>query len=262
MPTDNMIEKAAARLAEADNSKVACAPIRDLIGIEDLSSAYEIQKINNHIKKAKGARLVGCKIGLTSPAVQKQLGVDQPDYGLLFDDMEVLHGNEIPWSEVMQPKAEAEVAFIMKRDLPTASITMAELISAVDYAVAAIEIVGSRIENWNIKITDTIADNASSSHFVLGHRPIKLENLDLINLGMVMNKNGKKVSEGTGAACLGSPLNALIWLAKTMANLGSPLKAGDIVLTGALGPMSAAEPGDSFTTTFDTLGEVSVKFGK
>ncbi|MEL7533502.1 MAG: fumarylacetoacetate hydrolase family protein [Bacteroidota bacterium] len=260
--SETTIQTAAKQLRQASASGQVCAPIRDLIGTNALDQAYSIQKINNQLRSAEGARQIGCKIGLTSEAVQKQLGVDQPDYGLLFDDMEVMHGAVIPWDQLMQPKAEAEIAFVMKENLPSASITTAELFSAIDYAVAAIEIVGSRIENWNIGIVDTIADNASASHFVLGHRPLPLTHLDLITSRMQLFKNTEKVSEGTGADCLGSPLTATMWLAKTMAKLGSPLQAGDIVLTGALGPMVAVEPGDSIRAVFDGLGEVSVRFGQ
>lgn len=247
-------------LREAAERKITCDPIRDIIGITDLAKAYEIQRINSKLRIAGGARVVGSKIGLTSPAVQKQLGVDQPDYGLLFDDMEVLNGSEISCQELMQPKAEAEIAFVLKKDLNATSTTAAEMLSAIDYAVAAIEIVGSRIKDWNIKITDTIADNASASHFVIGHRPVRLENFDLINCKMTLFKNGEQVSDGTGAACLGSPINACIWLANTMAAHGSPLKAGDLILSGALGPMTSVEPGDQVKAVIEGLGEVAVGF--
>ena len=256
------IREAANRLAEAANTKIICPPVRDIIGAEDVDAAYQVQKINNDQRINAGARVVGCKIGLTSFAVQKQLGVDQPDYGLLFDDMEVLLGHEVEWNALMQPKAEAEIAFVLKKNLPSSSITISDLISSIDYALGAIEIVGSRIENWDIKITDTIADNASASHFVLGHKPVPLSELDLIHISMEVSKNGHKASEGKGSACLGSPLNAMLWLAQKMAQLGNPLRAGDVVLTGALGPMVNIEPGDEIKAVFDTLGEVSVKFGK
>lgn len=249
-------------LRQAEKDKIACSPIREIIGIEDIETAYTIQNINNKIRQENGARIVGRKIGLTSKAVQKQLGVDQPDYGALFHDMEVLTGDIIPWSETMQPKVEAEIAFVLGKDLPSADIGVVDILGAVDYALVSLEIVGSRIENWNIKITDTIADNASASHFVLGHRPMKLSDIDLINCKMQMTKNGKIVSEGTGAACLGSPINATLWLAQTMAKLGTPLRAGEIILSGALGPMSNAEAGDVFSCSIEGLGDVSVEFGE
>lgn len=255
------LESLAAKLREADESKNPCSPMREIIGIENVAAAYEIQNINNDLRLKKGARIVGRKIGLTSKAVQKQLGVDQPDYGALFHDMEVLNGGLIPWNETMQPKVEAEIAFVLSKDLPSVDIGTLDILGAIDYALVSLEIVGSRIENWNIKITDTVADNASASHFVLGHQPMKLNQIDLINCKMVMTKNGEVVSEGKGASCLGSPINATLWLAQTMAKLGTPLKAGDLVLSGALGPMANVEAGDLVSANIDGLGTVSVTFG-
>jgi len=256
------LKSLASVLREADETKIPCAPMRTVIGIEDIATAYKIQDVNNNLRVEKGGRIVGRKIGLTSKAVQKQLGVDQPDYGALFHDMEVLNGGTIPWNETMQPKVEAEIAFVLSKDLPSADIGTLDVLGAIDYALVSLEIVGSRIENWNIRITDTIADNASASHFVLGHQPMKLNQIDLINCKMVMAKNGDLVSEGKGAACLGSPINATLWLAQTMAKLGTPLKAGDLVLSGALGPMATVEAGDLVTASIDGLGTVSVVFGE
>ncbi len=256
------ITEVADRLLQASQTGLTCAPIRDIIGIEDVEVAYAAQDINTERRRKAGARIVGSKIGLTSVAVQKQLGVDQPDFGMLFDDMEVANGLQMDFNLLMQPKAEAEIAFVLKSDLTDPQIGAADVLSAIDYALAAIEIVGSRIENWNIKITDTIADNASASHFVLGHRPVKLENVDLINCPMEMSVNGNKVSEGKGAACMGSPINATLWLAKTMAKMGRPLKAGDVILSGALGSMTTVNPGDEVVAKIGGLGSVSVKFSK
>lgn len=260
MAINKKISAAAKRLREAADKKETCQPIRNLIGETDLEKAYAIQNINTALRVAGGAKIVGCKIGLTSNAIQKQLGVDQPDFGMLFNDMEVWNNGEIPFSELMQPKVETEIAFVMGKDLDQTHIGTADVLSAVAYALPSIEIVGSRIENWNIKITDTIADNASASHYVLGHQPVPLRKLDLVGCNMVMKKKNRKVSEGIGAACLGSPINATIWLAQKMAHLGQPLRAGDVVLTGALGPMAAVKAGDSFTATIEGLGSVSVKF--
>lgn len=237
------------------------SPIREIIGTEDLELAYQIQTININHRIEQGARIVGRKIGLTNKVIQQQLGVDQPDFGALLNSMEILNGDEVPWNELHQPKAEAEIAFILGKDILQPNITSHELIAAIDYALPCIEIVGSRIENWNIKITDTIADNASASHYVLGHRPTKLSDFDMIKCKMTTSKNGEVVSEGSGAACLGSPLNATIWLAKTMIKNGTPLKAGDVILTGALGPMANGSPGDHFETEIEGLGSVSVFFG-
>jgi len=249
------------RIAYAE--RTPCKPLRDAIGIENLDFAYEIQAINNDILIKNGARITGRKIGLTSKAVQEQLGVDQPDFGILLDTMEVLNGDSIAMSELMQPKVEAEIAFVLGRDLPNRKISTVELINSIDYALAAIEIVGSRIENWNIKITDTIADNASASHYVLGHKPTKLSDFDVVNCQMQMIKNGifdNIVSSGNGAACLGSPINATLWLTNKMADLGTPLKAGEVILSGALGKMATVEAGDTFEAKIDGLGSVSVSF--
>ena len=262
MVNTSTIDAIAEQLRNASETGQLIPPIRDIIGLEDLKSAYDIQTQNINLRIAAGARIVGRKIGLTSKVVQKQLGVDQPDFGALLDTMEVLNGDEIPWNELHQPKAEAEIAFVLKQDITNPTITVHELISAIDYALPSIEIVGSRIADWNIKITDTIADNASASHYVLGHRPVKLSDFDMVSCKMNMAKNGEVVSEGSGAACLGSPINATMWLAKTLIKNGTPLRAGQVILTGAVGPMAAIEQGDNIVTHIEGLGSVSVSFGK
>ncbi|MFK7810001.1 MAG: 2-keto-4-pentenoate hydratase, partial [Saprospiraceae bacterium] len=160
------LNQLAAQLRTAAQSGETCSPLRETIGVADIDAAYAIQKYNIRQRIAEGAFVTGCKIGLTSKAVQKQLGVDQPDFGILLNTMEVLNGDVIPWSELMQPKAEAEIAFVLSKDLPSSNIAITDVLSAIDYALVSIEIVGSRIENWDIKITDTVADNASASHYV------------------------------------------------------------------------------------------------
>lgn len=257
METEKAVSAAAGRLFDAHRNGKPCAPVRDLIGL-DLDTAYAVQDLNTKKFMDQGRRLVGRKIGLTSPAVQAQLGVDQPDFGVLFADMEYADGSEIPFSRMQQPRAEAEVALIMGRDVEAADITYSEFIRSVNYAVAAIEIVGSRIENWDIRISDTIADNASSGLYVLGDPVLPLPGLDLVNAGMTMTRNGRPVSYGAGSACLGSPLNAAVWLARKCASLGLPLRAGDVVLTGALGPMVDIRPGDAFEATITGLGKVAL----
>ena len=244
-------------LRTADLKKQTIAPLREQ-GVTDLDLAYAIQNINTEHRVNAGARIVGKKIGLTSLAVQQQLGVDQPDYGVLFHDMEILNGLSVAMSEMMQPKAEAEIAFILGDDLDTDQLTILDLIHAIDFALPAIEIVGSRIENWNIKICDTVADNASASHYVLGHRPGTLDEFDMVGCSMQLHKNGTLVSEGSGAACLGSPLNATLWLANKMAALGQPLQAGELILSGAIGPMTALNTGDNIIAQIEGLGSVSV----
>jgi 2-keto-4-pentenoate hydratase len=259
MISKDVIEAAAQRLRDAQVQGEPCAPVRELIGDSDITAAYEVQRINNDLRVAKGGRVVGLKIGLTSLAVQKQLGVDQPDFGLLFADTEVENGGGVMASSILQPKAEAEIAFVMKHDL-TGDITLERAKAAIDYAVGAIEIVGSRVLNWDIRITDTVADNASASHFVLGDIHQDVNELDLAAVKMQLKKNGEMVSEGMGAACMGNPLFALVWLAQTFADLGTPLKAGDIVLSGALGPMCAGEAGDTFAASIEGFGIVSFTF--
>lgn len=259
MISQEVIEAAAQQLRDAQVQGEPCAPVRELIGDSDITAAYEVQRINNDLRVAKGGRVVGLKIGLTSLAVQKQLGVDQPDFGLLFADTEVENGGGVMASSILQPKAEAEIAFVMKHDL-TGDITLERAKAAIDYAVGAIEIVGSRVLNWDIRITDTVADNASASHFVLGDIHQDVNELDLAAVKMQLKKNGEVVSEGMGAACMGNPLFALVWLAQTFADLGTPLKAGDIVLSGALGPMCAGEAGDTFAASIEGFGTVSFTF--
>jgi 2-keto-4-pentenoate hydratase len=170
-------------------------------------------------------------------------------------------GETIPLARTLQPKVEAEIALVLERDLTFERHTFADLISATAYALPAIEVVGSRIQNWDIKLLDTVADNASSSAFVLGSRPVQLGRLDLVNCAMAMERRGEAVSRGSGAACLGNPLNAAVWLADMMVRVGTPLRAGEVLLTGALGPMVAVAPGDQFVARIEGLGELRAVFG-
>ncbi len=236
-------------------------PIRELIGATDETAAYAIQDMGTERKLASGRRLVGRKIGLTNPAVQKQLGVDQPDFGMLFDDMQKSETEVIPYASVMQPKIEAEIAFILSAPLTKAKHTIEDVATATRSVVAAFEIVGSRIANWDIKFTDTVADNASSGLFVLGAKQLPIASVDLVGCAMRMTRSADEVSKGSGAACMGNPLNAAVWLADKMVQFGRPLQAGDIILSGALGPMVAVNPGDTFEATIDGLGTVTAKFG-
>ncbi|MFP3601350.1 2-keto-4-pentenoate hydratase [Paraburkholderia sp. SIMBA_053] len=258
--TPLLIEEAAAALATAQRSGKYLAPLRETHDQLSIDDAYAIQRVNTERRLAEGRRVVGCKIGLTSVAVQRQLGVDQPDFGMLFDDMGYGDGEPIPSSILTQPKVESEVAFVIGRDMTMENPTQVDVLNAIEYALPALEIVGSRIADWNIRITDTIADNASSSAYVLGTIPRKLSQFDLRLCGMVMERRGEPVSVGAGAACLGNPVNAVVWLARTMASLGQPLKAGDLVLSGALGPMVPVVPGDVFETRIHGLGSVRAVF--
>lgn len=253
------IEAAADRLALASRTGIACAPVSDLLGSSDIDLAYRVQSRLTERHLAAGARIVGRKIGLTSEAVQRQIGVARPDFGVLFDDMRYDGGDEIPMSRLLQPKAEAEVAFLLEHDILDAS-DAAAVRDAVALAYPALEIVDSRIADWKIGITDTVADNASSGVFVIGTDGTALDAFEPVDVTMTMTRGGEVVSQGTGRDCLGDPLNALAWLAATAIEFGSPLRAGDLVLSGALGPMVPVSGGDVFEATIEPLGTVTVRF--
>lgn len=254
------VTEAADLLAEAARTGAACPPVRDLFPDGDLDAAYAVQQLNVRRAQAAGRRVVGRKIGLTSTAVQRQLGVDRPDFGALFADMAVPDGGEVPAGRLLRPKVEAEVALVLGRDLPHRACTVVDLLRAVDFALPALEIVDSRVRDWDISLVDTVADNASCGLYVLGATPVPLTAVDLRTVPMTMARGGVTVSEGTGADCLGSPLEAAVWLASELAERGDPLRAGDLVLTGALGPMTPAAPGDVFETRIAGLGSVRVAF--
>ncbi|HEY4238352.1 MAG TPA: fumarylacetoacetate hydrolase family protein [Kofleriaceae bacterium] len=249
------VERAAELLRRAAETREPIAPLRETFPELSLDDAYAVQQRNIT------GRVVGRKIGLTSAAIQAQLGVDRPDFGTLTADMAFGDAEEIPFARVMQPRVEAEIALVLERDLPHRDCTVADVIRATAFALPAIEIVGSRIAAWNIKLVDTVADNASSGAFVLGGRPVKLDAFDARMCGMVIERRGEQISVGAGASCLGHPLVAAVWLANTLARRDSPLRAGDIVLTGALGPMVAAHPRDTFEARIEGLGSVRVAFG-
>jgi 2-keto-4-pentenoate hydratase len=248
-----------ARLHEAARSRTACAPVRELIGETDQDAAYAVQSLGIDRLLASGRRIVGRKIGLTSPAVQAQFGVYTPDYGVLLDDMVFADREPIDLGRFLQPRVEAEVAFVLGRDLDSPTTHVADVIRATEFVLPAIEVVDSRIAGWDIRITDTIADNASSGAVVLGTTPHRLDGLDLAGVGMRLDRGGEPVSTGSGAACLGTPVVAVAWLARAVARHGRPLRAGEVILSGALGPMVAASEG-VFHARLAGLGEVRADF--
>ncbi|WP_413310092.1 2-keto-4-pentenoate hydratase [Bacillus sp. 1P10SD] len=225
-----------------------------------VKEAYYIQLENIQKKVEQGQKIVGKKIGLTSLAMQNLLGVDEPDYGHLLDRMVVENGGHISIEQVLQPKVEAEIAFILKSDLKGPNVTALDVLQATEYVVPALEIVDSRVRDWKIKLPDTIADNASSGFYVLGGKPTRIEEIDLELIGMVLTKNGELVNTGVGAAALGNPATCVAWLANKLAEFDIPLRAGEVILSGALSAAEAARAGDSFTARFAHIGQVSVHF--
>lgn len=231
-----------------------------------LHDAYEIQSINlNRRMTQQGlfgerARHVGRKVGITSRAVQTWLGVSEPDYGGLLCDMAVPDGGNADITKLLQPRVEGELAFVLKRSLFGPGVTAAQVVGSVDFVIPAIEIIDSRIRDWKFKIEDTIADNASSGMFVLGSQPMSLARLDLRTIGMTLRKNGEVVSTGAGAACLGNPVNAVVWLVNKLGEHGISLAPGEVILSGALGPVSPVVAGDRVSVCVGRAPEISVLF--
>jgi 2-keto-4-pentenoate hydratase len=258
---DQAVADAAKRLLVAQERGEPAAPVRDLIGDSDIDRAYRVQQTVIAERIRAGASVVGRKIGLTSEAVQRQVGVDRPDFGVLLDTMQFADGEVIPSSGLLQPRAEVELAFVLATDI-TSALEADELGDAVAYAVAAIEVVDSRVRDWDIRITDTVADNASSGVFVLGSEHVPLSAFEPREVTMTLvGSDGRELSRGTGAACLGDPLNALAWLARTALEYDAPLRAGDVILSGALGPLAPVGSGDVVTATISSLGTVTARFG-
>lgn len=256
------VAAAVARLEYADRTHTPCQPVRDLIGSDDLEQAYAVQRALIDERVSSGARVAGHKIGLTSAAVQQQLGVDQPDFGVLLDAMAFADGDVIPHDAVMQPKVEAEVAFLLSADLAEGDLDREQVRAAIAHAVPAIEVCGSRVADWDISFADTVADNASAGVYVLGQTEVTLDEFEPKDVSMSMSVDGETVSTGTGAACLGDPLNAVVWLARKAREFGDPLRAGQLVLSGALGPMCPITPGAAIDVVIIGLGSVSATISR
>jgi 2-keto-4-pentenoate hydratase len=260
--SDDAISAAVERLAQALETRVPCAAVRDLIGTDDLAAAYAVQQGLVQKRLATGATVVGRKIGATSEAVQRQLGVDQPDFGYLLSDMDVTDDHPVSMGPLVQPRVEAEVAFVLGRDvdMDEQDITVDSVRECVDVALPALEIVDSRIENWDIGFTDTVADNASSGLYVVGKEGRPLAELEPRDVEMSLSINGEERSAGNGAACLGDPLEALRWLAVQAARFGDPLRAGHLVLSGALGPFVPFAAGDKVEASISGFPPLTTVF--
>ena len=225
-----------------------------------IDDAYAIQQRMLARRLAAGEKVVGKKIGVTSKAVMDMLGVFQPDFGWLTDGMVYNEGEAVPAASLIQPKAEGEIAFVLKKTLKGPGVTAAEVLAATEGVMACFEIVDSRIRDWKIRIQDTVADNASCGVFVLGDRLVDPREVDLGTCGMVLEKNGEIVVTGAGAAALGHPANAVAWLANTLGAHGTALEAGEVVLSGSLGAMVPVKTGDNLRVTIGGIGGCSVRF--
>jgi 2-keto-4-pentenoate hydratase len=258
--TQEQIQQEARELFRAEKTKSVLRPFTEKYSKIAPEESYRIQLALIEMKKADGAKVVGKKIGLTSKAMQKMLNVDQPDYGHILDNMVLQDGAVFRVSELIQPKIEPEIAFILDRELKGPGVTETQVLAATRFVVPALEIIDSRIEGWKIKLCDTIADNASSARVVLGNSPKRIDGFDLKLLGMVLEKNGDIVQTGAGGAVLGHPAAAVAWLANAVGQFGVSLGAEEIVMPGALCAATDVRAGDSVQASFDGLGTVSVRF--
>ncbi|KFX69653.1 2-keto-4-pentenoate hydratase [Pseudomonas taeanensis MS-3] len=254
------IEQLGDELLDALNQARMVAPLTERFPQLTIEHAYAIQQRLLSRRVQQGERIIGKKIGVTSQAVMDMLKVNQPDFGQLTDRMVVNQGGCVPMSSLIQPKAEGEIAFVLKHDLAGPGVTVADVLRATEGVMACFEIVDSRIRDWQIKIQDTVADNASCGVFVLGDRLVDPRYLDLYTTGMVLEKNGRIVGTGAGAATMGSPVIAVAWLANTLGRLGMSLKAGEIILSGALSAMVPVVAGDQLRMSLAGIGSCSVRF--
>ncbi|HUN30926.1 MAG TPA: fumarylacetoacetate hydrolase family protein [Trebonia sp.] len=260
MATEQTRRELADELWESEHSRKPIEPLTRRHQDLSVADAYAIQSLNVSRHQSGGARFVGRKVGLTSLPMQQLLGVDEPDFGVLLDHMAVEDGDEVALGRLLQPRIEAEVALIMERDLEGPGVTAARALTAIAGALPALEIVDSRVANWEIKLVDTIADNASSALFVVGGNIRPLTGIDPRLIGVVVSRNGALAETGAGAAALGNPVRCVAWLANNLATFGESLHAGDIILPGAVHKMIPVGPGDAFRAEFAHLGSVAVRF--
>ncbi len=253
-------QQLADELWEADRSAKPVAPLTERHPDLVLDDAYAIQTINIDRRVDQGQRVIGRKVGLTSRPMQKLLGVDEPDFGVLTDEMFVEDGDLIDLNRLLQPRVEAEPAFLMERDLAGPGVTTGRALAAIAGVMPSVEIVDSRVADWKIKLVDTVADNASSGLLVVGGRVSKLDDLDLRLMGVVVSRHGEVIDTGACAAALGNPARCVAWLANKLGSFGGGLRAGDIVLPGAPHKMVAVQPGDVFRADFAHVGAVTVRF--
>lgn len=257
---EQTLAELAASLREAEDTRQPIGPLTESHPDLSVADAYRIQQLNVHRRKEEGGLVRGRKIGLTSVAMQQQLGVSEPDFGALFAEMMVEEGDAIPVDELIQPRVEAEIAFLMESELQGPGVSAAETLNAVAGALPAIEVIDSRVADWKIKLPDTIADNASSARVVCGGKLTAIDDLDLRLLGMALSVNGKVAATGAGAAVLGNPIRCIAWLANKLGEFGVPLRAGDLVIAGALHAALPVAPGDSVHAEFAELGGVTTRF--
>jgi len=250
----------AGELAEAERTRTQIAPFSGRVELTP-EDAYAIQLANVNRRIAAGERVVGKKVGLTAKPIQIALGVDRPDFGHLFASMQLADGTDCPVDGLIQPRAEAEIGIILNRDLRGPGLTDLDVLDATEVLVPTLEIVDSRITDWKIRFVDTVADNGSAARFVVGTKRTPPAGIDTRTIGVVFEKNGDVVGTGAGAAVLGaSPYRAVAWLANTLADAGLELRAGDVIMPGALCAMVPAGRGDTVRADFGVLGTVSVRF--
>lgn len=258
--SENELSRAAQTLLRASEERKPIDPLTVTYPELTVEEAYRIQLIWVEQRLAAGRKVLGKKIGLTSPPMQQFLNVDEPDYGHLLDDMLIYQGEEIPMPRLLQPRIEGEIAFILEADLTGPGVMPMDVIRATAGVTAALEVIDSRVRDWKIKIQDTVADNASSAVFVLGSELIPLTGLDLRYVGFVMTKNGQLISTAAGAAVLGDPVQAVAWLANKMGEYGISLKAGEVILSGSAAAAIPVEVGDVFHLTVDRIGDIGTVF--